>query len=111
MGDVVNLNRFRKQRERSSTSQRGVESRVRAGRAKAERQAARAEATPAALSFWAAESVSNVVFAMLPPPPSVGRRNRDGCGRSASSLKRRAGLQPGHCGSNTPWPKALIQSA
>ena len=47
MGDVVNLNRFRKQRERSSTSQRGAESRVRAGRAKAERQAARAEATRA----------------------------------------------------------------
>ena len=51
MGDVVNLNRFRKERGRAAKARRSVENRARAGRGKAERRATGAEAarTDAAL--------------------------------------------------------------
>ena len=45
MGDIVNLNQFRKRRERASKALKGAAKHVRAGRSKAERQVTQAEAT------------------------------------------------------------------
>lgn len=47
MGDVVSLNRFRKQHGRAAKARRSVENRARAGRGKAERRAMREEAARA----------------------------------------------------------------
>ena len=44
MGDVVNLNQFRKKRERAAKAQKRAASRARSGRTKAERQVTQAEA-------------------------------------------------------------------
>ena len=45
MGDVVNLNQFRKRRDRASKAKQRVANRARTGRTKAERQATQAEAS------------------------------------------------------------------
>ena len=44
MGDVVNLNQFRKKRDRAAKAQQRAVNRARTGRTKAERQMTRAEA-------------------------------------------------------------------
>ena len=44
MGDVVNLNQFRKKRDRAAKAQQRAANRARTGRTKAERQATQAEA-------------------------------------------------------------------
>ena len=44
MGDVVNLNQFRKKRERSAKARKRAESRARSGRTRTERQVTQAEA-------------------------------------------------------------------
>lgn len=44
MGDVVNLNQYRKKVERAEKEQRAAINRARSGRTKAERQAVRTEA-------------------------------------------------------------------
>ena len=44
MGDVVNLNQFRKKRERTAKAQKRVANRARSGRSKAEKQVTQAEA-------------------------------------------------------------------
>ena len=44
MGDVVNLNQFRKKRDRAAKAQKGAANRARSGRNKAERQVTQAEA-------------------------------------------------------------------
>ena len=44
MGDVVNLNQFRKKRERAAKAQKRAANRARSGRTKAERQVTQAEA-------------------------------------------------------------------
>lgn len=43
MGDVVNLNHYRKRKERLDGERRAVERRAKAGRGKAEREMARSE--------------------------------------------------------------------
>lgn len=48
MAEIVNLNRFRKQRERDAARRTADENRVAHGRTKAERSKARAEAEKAA---------------------------------------------------------------
>ena len=45
MGDVVNLNQFRKKRDRAAKAQQRAAKRARAGRTKAERQVTKAEAS------------------------------------------------------------------
>lgn len=45
MGDVVNLNQFRKQRARASAERQAAENRTRHGRSKLERQLAKTERT------------------------------------------------------------------
>jgi len=47
MGSVVNLNRFRKAKERVEADRRAAENRVAFGRSKAERRKAQASAPPA----------------------------------------------------------------
>ena len=44
MGDVVNLNQFRKKRDRAAKAQQRAANRARTGRTKAERQITQAEA-------------------------------------------------------------------
>ena len=44
MGDVVNLNQFRKRRERAAKAQKRAVNRARTGRTKADRQMTQAEA-------------------------------------------------------------------
>ena len=44
MGDVVNLNQFRKKRERAAKAQKRAARRAKSGRTKAERQMTQAEA-------------------------------------------------------------------
>ena len=44
MGDVVNLNQFRKKRDRAARAHQRAANRARTGRTKAERQATQAEA-------------------------------------------------------------------
>ena len=44
MGDVVNLNQFRKKRDRAAKAQKRAANRARTGRTEAERQATQAEA-------------------------------------------------------------------
>ena len=44
MGDIVNLNQFRKKRERAVKALKRVANRARSGRSKAERQVTQAEA-------------------------------------------------------------------
>ena len=44
MGDVVNLNQFRKKRERALKARQSAENRVRAGRGKADRRVTQNEA-------------------------------------------------------------------
>ena len=44
MGDVVNLNQYRKKRERAAKAQKRAANRARSGRTKAERQVTQAEA-------------------------------------------------------------------
>ena len=44
MGDVVNLNQFRKKRDRTEKARRSAAKRVRTGRTKSERQMTQAEA-------------------------------------------------------------------
>lgn len=48
MGDVVNLNRFRKQQERTRRAKEAEENRIRHGRTKAEKTAERLERERAA---------------------------------------------------------------
>lgn len=48
MAEIVNLNRFRKQRERDAARRTADENRIAHGRTKAERSKARAEAEKAA---------------------------------------------------------------
>ncbi|HEY0837343.1 MAG TPA: DUF4169 family protein [Azospirillum sp.] len=48
MGDVVNLNRFRKQQERTRRAAQAEENRIRHGRTKAEKSAERLERDRAA---------------------------------------------------------------
>ena len=43
MGDVANLNQFRKKRDRASAARQGATHRARSGRTKAERQVTQAE--------------------------------------------------------------------
>jgi len=43
MGDIVNLNKYRKQRRRSDHAKQGAENRVRFGRSKPERTRTRSE--------------------------------------------------------------------
>lgn len=45
MGDVVNLNQFRKKRERAEKAQRRAANRARSGRSKAEKRVTQAEGT------------------------------------------------------------------
>ena len=45
MGDIVNLNQFRKKRDRASKARRRAAQRARTGRTKGERQATQAEST------------------------------------------------------------------
>jgi hypothetical protein len=45
MGDVVNLNQFRKRQARDLKKRRSAENRVRAGRSKADREADKTEAS------------------------------------------------------------------
>ena len=45
MGDVVNLNQFRKKRDRAAKAQQRAANRARTGRTKAERQATQIEAS------------------------------------------------------------------
>ena len=45
MGDVVNLNQFRKKRERTAKAQKRAANRARSGRTKGERQVTQAEAS------------------------------------------------------------------
>ncbi len=47
MGDIVNLNQFRKRRERAEKARRSAAKRARAGRTKRERQVTQAEAAHA----------------------------------------------------------------
>jgi hypothetical protein len=47
MGDVVNLNRFRKEKDREAAAKQAAENRVRHGMPKAARQKARREAEKA----------------------------------------------------------------
>ena len=48
MGDVVNLNQYRKQRSRAVSQKRASENRVRFGRTRSEKELARARADKAA---------------------------------------------------------------
>ena len=50
MGDVVNLNQFRKKRDRAAKAQQRAANRARTGRTKAERQATQAEAVRGAMA-------------------------------------------------------------
>ena len=45
MGDVVNLNQYRKKRERAERAQKRAANRARSGRTKAEKQVSQAEGT------------------------------------------------------------------
>ena len=70
MGDVVNLNQFRKKRDRASAARQGATHRARSGRTKAERQVTQAEAarTESAMDGKRIEHTPDV-------PESGGRRH------------------------------------
>lgn len=51
MGDVVNLNQFRKRHERDLKKRRSAENRVRAGRTKADREATKTESAHSDADF------------------------------------------------------------
>lgn len=51
MGDVVNLNQFRKRHERDLKKRRSAENRVRAGRTKADRESTQSESARSDADF------------------------------------------------------------
>lgn len=71
MADVINLNRFRKEKTRAQDEKRASENRVKFGRTKAEKQAAKAEVERAARLHEAGRLGSQ-------DPKSVSESNKDG---------------------------------